>query len=78
MISSGSAVSEMREKLCRSLYQSTAPIRSGDAARDAAAQHAPSGVASQIGFDQGLGDAGQRCAFGGERQRGHESAQASI
>ena len=49
------------------------PIR--DAPLDAASQHPPAGVASEIGLDQRLGDASERSSFDRKPEEGGEPLQ---
>ena len=49
------------------------PVR--HSALDAAPQHPPAGVPTEIGFDQGLGDAGEGCGFDREPKEGREPLQ---
>jgi hypothetical protein len=47
----------------------------GNAALDAAFEHAPAGVAAEIDLDQSIGDLSQRRALDGQMQHRHEAAQ---
>ena len=60
MISLGAAVSVMRGEAAQVGEPQDRLDAVGDAALDAALQHALAGVAAEIDLDQGAGDRGQR------------------